>query len=102
MPEETEKKIDRQVRLFFEGFADKNRMKILELLAEKELNVSSICENFSMKQPSVSHHLNVLKRAGVLDARKEGKEVFYSINKKNIAALMTYYLAKYGLAVREL
>jgi len=97
---ETEKKIDTQIRAFFEGFADKHRMKILELLLERRMNVSEICTHFSMKQPSVSHHLAVLKKSGVIETKREGKEIYYSINRKNIAALMTYYLSRFGLEVK--
>ena len=99
---ETEKKIDSQIRAFFEGFSDKHRMKILELLLERRMNVTEICSHFTMKQPSVSHHLAVLKKSGVIETQREGKEIYYSINRKNIASLMTYYLARYGLEVKEI
>ena len=65
----------------FKALADEHRQRMLELLKEEELCVSDICNNFKMQQPSVSHHLGILKRAGLIDSRKEGKEVYYSLNR---------------------
>ncbi|MBC8479820.1 MAG: helix-turn-helix transcriptional regulator [FCB group bacterium] len=52
----------------------------MTLLKDGEMSVSSIVEHFSMKQPSISHHLQVLRNAGVVKSRKEGKEIFYSLD----------------------
>ncbi|MFA6092744.1 MAG: metalloregulator ArsR/SmtB family transcription factor [Elusimicrobiota bacterium] len=65
---------------FFKAVADANRVKIMHLLAKGELSVTEICRHFKMKQPSISHHLGVLKSAKVVECRKEGKEVFYRLN----------------------
>ena len=53
----------------------------MELLRDGELNVSEICKNFDMKQPSISHHLAVLKNAEIVTDFKKGKEVYYQLNK---------------------
>ncbi|MCF6239218.1 MAG: metalloregulator ArsR/SmtB family transcription factor [Candidatus Marinimicrobia bacterium] len=65
---------------FFKAISDQNRVKIMELLKDKELNVSEICQHFDMQQPSVSHHLSVLKNAGVVAQTKRGKEVYYRLD----------------------
>lgn len=65
---------------FFKAVADPARVKIMMLLAKREMFVSEICQHFKMKQPSISHHLNILKKAGIVKDRKEGKEVYYSLN----------------------
>lgn len=53
----------------------------MKLLYGKEMCVSEICTHFKMKQPSISHHLGILKQAKIVTDRKEGKEVYYSLNK---------------------
>ncbi len=65
---------------FFKAISDPNRVKIMELLKDKELNVSEICQHFDMQQPSVSHHLNVLKNAAIVASTKRGKEVYYRLD----------------------
>lgn len=64
----------------FKALSDPNRRKILKLLREKDMSVSEILKHFDFTQASLSHHLDVLKRADlVLDERK-GQFVFYSLN----------------------
>jgi len=63
---------------------DANRLKILQLLKNEELCVSDICSRFSITQPSVSHHLDILKRAGLVTSDKRGREVFYRFNREAI------------------
>ncbi|MBC8375296.1 MAG: winged helix-turn-helix transcriptional regulator [FCB group bacterium] len=65
---------------FFKAISDPNRVKIMELLKDKELNVSEICQHFDMQQPSVSHHLSVLKNADIVAHTKRGKEVYYRLD----------------------
>ncbi|MFB0965293.1 MAG: autorepressor SdpR family transcription factor [Patescibacteria group bacterium] len=64
----------------FKALSDPNRRKILKLLREKDMSVSEMLKHFDFTQASLSHHLDVLKRADlVLDERK-GQFVFYSLN----------------------
>ncbi len=65
---------------FFKAISDQNRVKIMELLKNQELNVSEICRHFNMQQPSVSHHLSILKNARIITSEKRGKEVYYRLN----------------------
>ena len=60
------------------------RLRILELLKTRELCVSEIAERFTMTQPSISHHLDVLKRAGLVAADKRGREVYYRFQRDAI------------------
>ena len=55
----------------------------------KELCANDIAKQFSLSRPTVSHHLNIMKRAKVLNSRKDGKEIYYSFNKKYVINLMT-------------
>ncbi len=70
--------------LVFQALADKTRLSILQLLKERELCVSDICKFFSITQPSISHHLDMLKKAGLVSSEKRGREVFYSFNQDTI------------------
>ncbi len=68
----------------FQALSDKTRLKILELVKHEEQCVNDICKNFNMTQPSISHHLDILKRVGLVNHEKRGREVFYRFNKDSI------------------
>ncbi len=59
----------------FKALSDTTRQDILELLSEAEMNVTDICERFNTTQPTISHHLQVLKNCNLIDSRKEGKNM---------------------------
>ncbi len=63
--------------LAFHALSNKSRLQILKILKNREMCVSEICKQFQMTQPSVSHHLDILKRAGLVVSEKRGREVFY-------------------------
>ena len=69
-----------KLNLLFKALNDPTRRAILELLKNKDLTAGEIAEQFDISWPSVSHHLELLKRAGLVIAVKEGQYVFYSIN----------------------
>ena len=71
---------DEKLESFFKAVGDPTRLKILSLLRKKEMCVSEVCDQFDMAQPTISHHLSILKNAGIVTARKEGKSVYYSLN----------------------
>ena len=62
------------------AMGDPTRRKILTLLQKEDLNAGQIAMQFDMAKPSVSHHLNILKNAGLVYAQKSGQNVIYSIN----------------------
>ena len=64
----------------FQALSDPTRLKILNLIKEKGRCVSAICGCIDITQPSVSHHLDILKRAGLVKSEKIGREVHYSYN----------------------
>jgi ArsR family transcriptional regulator len=66
----------------FGAFADETRLRILNLLCVRELCVCDICEVLDEIQPKVSRHLAILREAGLLRVRREGKWKFYSLPKK--------------------
>jgi DNA-binding transcriptional ArsR family regulator len=69
---------------FCRALADETRQRILELLLEQEMCVSDIVEAFPVSQPTVSHHLDVLKRLGLVTSRKAGKLVYYATDRERV------------------
>ncbi len=69
------------------ALSDETRIEILEIIGKKELNASEIAIKCTLSRPTISHHLQILKRANILDARKEGKEIFYSVNMQTLKSL---------------
>lgn len=70
---------------FAKALADETRQEIMSLCCCKWLSVSEIVEALHVSQPTVSHHLSILREAGLVNSRREGKQVFYSLNQKRIA-----------------
>lgn len=67
----------------FAGLSCGSRIEIINLLKSKEkMSVSDIARHFQTSQPTITHHLKYLQKAGVLDSKKEGKYVYYFINPK--------------------
>ncbi len=70
---------------FAKVLADETRQKILQLCACQALSVMEIVEQLDVAQPTVSHHLAILKEAGLVEARHDGKQVFYKLNHEQMA-----------------
>ena len=80
----TKKKLDLQklelAASKLRAMAHPMRIAIIDLLAEnKKLNVTEIYERLSIEQASASHHLNILKNKGLLESKREGKMILYSL-----------------------
>jgi ArsR family transcriptional regulator, arsenate/arsenite/antimonite-responsive transcriptional repressor len=74
---------------FFSAFSDKTRQEIVMIFTkQREFCVNDIASQFSLSRPTISHHLNLLKRAKILSSRKEGKEIYFSINKPYIVEIL--------------
>lgn len=63
----------------FRLLGDRSRLRILQCLEGGERSVSAIAEDVESNQPNVSKHLQALTEAGILDRRREGNSIFYSI-----------------------
>lgn len=66
----------------FKALADKSRVRILKLLEEQELCVCQIREVLQLKQSTISKHLSVLRRAGLVKDRRDGTWAFYSLSRR--------------------
>ncbi|MCY2954062.1 MAG: metalloregulator ArsR/SmtB family transcription factor [Planctomycetota bacterium] len=75
----TEQDLD-QLSSLFRLLSDKTRLSILLHLAEGERNVTNLCDELGLPQPTVSHHLGLLRMNNVVGNRRHGKQVFYALN----------------------
>ena len=64
----------------FKALNDPTRREILELLKEKDLTAGEIAAQFNISKPSISHHLDLLRQAGLVVSVKEGQFIYYSLN----------------------
>ncbi len=84
--------LEEQIEEFLIALSNETRRGIcLELGKAKELNVNDIAARFELSRPNISHHLGIMKRAKLLKTRKEGKETYYSLNKKFIVGTLREY-----------
>jgi DNA-binding transcriptional ArsR family regulator len=66
-----------QLAAFFKLLSDKTRVKIILLLAQGDRHVTSLCEELNLPQPTISHHLGLLRMSNIVGNRRQGKQVFY-------------------------
>ncbi|GAB4135968.1 MAG: hypothetical protein Tsb009_02770 [Planctomycetaceae bacterium] len=68
----------------FKLLSDETRLRILMyLIRERELHVTALCDKLKQSQPAVSHHLALLRVAGLIEARRDGKHNFYSVRQSH-------------------
>lgn len=78
------KKYSEYINLF-SVLSDGTRQEIIALFAKKkEMRANDVADNFSLSRPTISHHLNLMKKSDILISRKTGKEIYYSLNKKHL------------------
>jgi DNA-binding transcriptional ArsR family regulator len=71
----------------FNAVAEPRRREILDYLASRERPVSDVVEALGLPQPSVSKHLRVLRDVGLVDVRRDGRQMLYRTNAENIRPL---------------
>lgn len=86
---------------FCRALSDETRQKILQMLREREMCVSEIVDAFAMSQPTISHHLAVLKSTGLVSDRKEGKQVYYSLDRCCLSDCCHDLIDKFRASPRE-
>jgi ArsR family transcriptional regulator len=82
--------------LFAKAIADETRQKIMNLVCCNSLSVNEIVEKLDVSQPTVSHHLAILREAGLVDVREEGKQTFYSLNQERVASCCGQIMLKFA------
>ena len=69
---------------FAKALADETRQKIMALCCCRWCSVGTLAEQTGVQQPTVSHHLAILREAGLVSARHEGKQTFYTLNQERV------------------
>ena len=70
---------------FAKALADPTRQEIMALICCRELSVGEIVEAVGVSQPTVSHHLAILRESGLVSGRSEGKHTYYTLNQGRVA-----------------
>lgn len=78
----------------FRAIADPNRRRMLDAMLERERTVGELTVTLGLRQPTVSQHMQVLKLAGLVSERRDGRQVFYGIRPAELAGVAAW-LAKY-------
>jgi ArsR family transcriptional regulator len=81
---------------FAKALADETRQKIMNLTCCEWLSVNEIVEKVGVSQPTVSHHLAILREAGLVSLREEGKQTFYTLNQNRVVACCGQLMVKFA------
>ncbi len=76
----------------FKALSDPTRQEILQLLADGRMSAGDIGARFDMTGATISHHLSILKQAGLVEDFREGKYIFYELNTSVIEDMMGWFL----------
>jgi ArsR family transcriptional regulator, lead/cadmium/zinc/bismuth-responsive transcriptional repressor len=71
----------------FRAFSDTSRVRILSAIIEQEVNISALAEMVGVTESAVSHHMRGLRQMHIVQARREGKEVYYSVTDPHLIEL---------------
>lgn len=71
--------------LFAKAMADETRQKIMKICCCRFISVNEIVEQMNVTQPTVSHHLAILREAGLVDIQEKGKQTYYSLNQERVS-----------------
>ncbi|MBU0648084.1 autorepressor SdpR family transcription factor, partial [Patescibacteria group bacterium] len=76
----------------FKALSDKNRRKVLELLKKRDMSVKELLKYFQISQASLSHHLDILKRANLVIDERKGQFVYYSLNLSVVEEAINFFI----------
>ncbi len=82
-----DKRIAAQVAELFRAFSDGSRVRIMSVLVEQEKNVTELAKLVGVTESAISHHMRGLRQLRIVRARREGKEVYYSVIDPHIVTL---------------
>ena len=80
------------MNILFKALNDATRREILELLKKKDMTAGEIADEFNISKPSISHHLDLLKQAGLVEAEKHGQFISYSLNTTVVDELVKWFM----------
>ncbi|MCD6081522.1 winged helix-turn-helix transcriptional regulator [candidate division WOR-3 bacterium] len=76
----------------FKALGDPTRRRILELLCDRDLTPTEILRELNITQPTLSHHLDILKRANLVTSEREGQFIRYSLNMGVLEMALKYIM----------
>ena len=76
----------------FKALNDATRREILEILKDGDKTAGEIADAFSITKPSISHHLDLLKQAGLVEAVKQGQFIYYSLNTTVVDEIAKWFI----------
>lgn len=82
-----------QVANFFSAFSDMSRVRILSAILTGEVNVGTLAAQVGLSESAVSHHLRNLRQLRIVKMRKEGRQVYYSLDDEHIIHIFNSGLA---------
>ena len=71
----------------FRAFSDTSRVRMLSVLTGREMNVNTLADAVGISESAVSHHMRSLRQMHLVEARRDGKEVFYRVEDEHIIML---------------
>ena len=80
------------MNLLFKALNDATRREILELLKDGDKTAGEIADRFSISKPSISHHLDLLKQAGLVEALKQRQFIYYSLNTTVVDEIAKWFI----------
>ncbi len=78
--------------MIFKALGDPTRMAIIQLLRERSRTPSELLERIPVSQPTLSHHLDILKRSNLVETRRNGQFIVYSLNMTVVQMAMEYFM----------
>jgi ArsR family transcriptional regulator len=81
----------------FKALSDPSRREILRLLSGGERTAGELASSFDMTKPSMSHHFAILKEADLIQSRRDGQQIFYSLNTTVLEDVLTRLWGHLGL-----
>ena len=78
------------IALICKALGDANRLKIVKMLSDGEKCGCKLLESFEITQPTLSHHMKILCECGLVETRKEGKWLHYSLNCETLTAFRQF------------
>jgi ArsR family transcriptional regulator len=87
--------------IFAKVLADDTRQKIMKLTCCRWISVNEIVECLNVTQPTVSHHLAVLRDAGLVQVKEDGKQTFYQLNRELVTVCCDSLVVKFSSSLDE-
>ena len=80
------------MNVLFKALNDQTRREIVDLLKSGDMTAGDIADHFNITKPSISHHLDLLKQAGLVEAVKQGQFIYYSLNTTVVDDLLKWVM----------